>query len=123
MTTFARIFVSPRHAAGKRKAAARSFVGCVYCVLPGGFPERDQLRTVVTLRFTQFHLHQTLRLSLFAFWGVSEDDGYIITSVRYAFSDALWGEVGANLFVGDRNGQFGSLGDNDNIYATLRYAF
>lgn len=91
--------------------------------LPAGFPERDQLRTVATLRFTQFHLHQTLRLSLFAFWGTSDNDGYIIPSVRYAFSDALWGKVGANLFVGDRNGQFGALRDNDNIYATLRYAF
>lgn len=91
--------------------------------LPAGFPERDELRTVATLRITQFHLHQTLRLSFFAFWGVSDDDGYIIPSVRYAFSDALWGEVGANLFVGDRNGQFGALGDNDNIYETLRYAF
>ncbi len=91
--------------------------------LPEGFPERDQLRTVATLRFTQFHLHQTLRLSLFAFWGVSKGDGYIIPSVRYAFSDPLWGELGANLFVGDRSGQFGGLRDNDNIYATLRYAF
>lgn len=25
--------------------------------------------------------------------------------------------------VGDRKGQFGSLGDNDNIYVILRYAF
>ncbi len=91
--------------------------------LPAGFPERDELRTVATLRFTQFHMHQTLRLGLFAFWGVSEGDGYLIPSVRYAFSDALWGEVGANVFVGERSGQFGVLGDNDNIYATLRYAF
>ena len=91
--------------------------------LQAGMPERDELRTVATLRFTQFHLHQTLRLSLFAFWGVSEGDGYLIPSVRYSFSDDLWGEVGANLFVGDRNGQFGALGDNDNIYTTLRYAF
>ncbi|WP_133511851.1 DUF1302 family protein [Candidatus Thiosymbion oneisti] len=91
--------------------------------LPEGFPRRDELRTVATLRFTQFHIHQTLRLGLFAFWGLSEHDGYIIPSVRYTFSDALWGEVGANLFVGDRAGQFGALGDDDNLYATVRYAF
>nr|MBS0019235.1 hypothetical protein [Gammaproteobacteria bacterium] len=90
---------------------------------PPGYPERDRLRTVATLRFTQFHRHQTLRLSLFAFWGLSEGDGYLIPSLRYAFSDALWGELGANLFMGNRNGQFGALGDNDNLYATLRYAF
>lgn len=91
--------------------------------LPAGYPQRDRLRTVATLRFTQFHLHQTLRLDLFAFWGLSEGDGFLIPSMRYAFNDALWGELGANLFVGDHNGQFGSLGDNDNLYLTLRYAF
>lgn len=91
--------------------------------LPAGYPERDEWRTVATLRLTQFYLHQTLRLGLFAFWGVSESDGYLIPSVRYAFSDALWGELGANLFVGNRGGQFGVQGDNDNLYATLRYAF
>lgn len=90
---------------------------------PPGYPERDRLRTVATLRFTQFHRHQTLRLSLVAFWGVSDGDGYLIPSLRYAFSDALWGELGANLFMGERNGQFGALGDNDNVYATLRHAF
>jgi hypothetical protein len=91
--------------------------------LPAGLAERDALRAVATLRFTQFHLHQTLHLGLFAFWGLSEGDGYLIPSVRYAFSDALWGEVGANLFLGDSAGQFGALGENDNIYATVRYAF
>jgi len=91
--------------------------------LPAGFSWRDKVRTVATLRLTQFHLHQTLRLGLFAFGGISEGDGYIIPSVRYAFSDALWGEMGANLFVGAHSGQFGALGKNDNIYATLRYAF
>lgn len=91
--------------------------------LPAGFPQRDRLRTVATLHLTQYYLHQTLKFNVFAFWGLSEEDGYVIPSVRYSFSDSLWGEAGANLFLGDRKGQFGALGDNDNIYLTLRYAF
>lgn len=91
--------------------------------LPAGHPQRDEVRTVATLRLTRFQLHQTLRLSLFAFWGVSDGDGYVIPSVRYAFSDNFRGELGANLFVGDRDGRFGVFGDNDNIYLTLRYTF
>ncbi|MEN8108154.1 MAG: hypothetical protein ABFS22_09125 [Pseudomonadota bacterium] len=91
--------------------------------LPPGFPKRDRLRTVATLRFTQFYLHQTLKFNVFAFWGLSEGDGYIIPSVKYFFSDSLWGEAGANLFLGDGKGQFGALGENDNVYLTLRYAF
>ncbi len=81
------------------------------------------MRTVATLRFTQFYLHQTLKVGIFAFWGVSEGDGYLIPSVRYAFTDALWGEIGANLFMGDRDGMFGALKDNDNLYMTLRWPF
>jgi len=91
--------------------------------LPAGVPKRDRVRTVLTLRFTRFYRHQTLKLDLFAFWGVSEEDGYLIPSARYAFSDDLWGESGANIYLGARTGQFGSLGENDNLYFTLRYAF
>ncbi|MDZ7750910.1 MAG: hypothetical protein U5S82_04460 [Gammaproteobacteria bacterium] len=91
--------------------------------LAAGRPARDQLRTVATLRLTRFLRHQTLRLGLFTFWSPSDGDAYFIPSVRYAFSDALWGEMGANLFTGDPRGRFGALRDNDNLYLTLRYAF
>lgn len=91
--------------------------------LPAGFPVKDRLRKVTTVRFTQLFAHQTVTFSLFAFLGLSERDRYIIPSLRYAFSDNLWAEVGANLFGGDRNGMFGSLHENSNVYLTVRYAF
>jgi hypothetical protein len=92
--------------------------------LPAGFPVRDRHRWTVTTRFTQLLYHQTLTLSFFAFWGLSEQDAYLIPSVRYAFTDSLWGEVGANLFSGsDGYTMFGALDDNDNLYLTLRYSF
>jgi len=91
--------------------------------LPAGFPQRDEVRTVATMRFTQSYLHQTLNFNLFAFIGLSDDDSYVIPSIRYAFSDNLWGEVGANIFSGSRDGMFGALGDNDNVYLSVRYAF
>jgi len=91
--------------------------------LPAGFSQRDEVRTVATLRFTQRYRHQTLTFNVFAFVGMSEDDSYVIPSLRYAFSDNLWGELGANIFGGSRTGQFGAMGDNDNVYMTARYAF
>jgi hypothetical protein len=91
--------------------------------LPAGQAQRDRVRTVGTLRLTQTYLHETLRFTLFAFVGLSEDDSYLIPSLRYAFNDRLWAEVGANLFSGSRSGMFGSLGDNDNLYLNLRYSF
>ncbi len=91
--------------------------------LPAGFPVKDRLRKVTTVRFTQLFAHQTVTLNLFAFLGLSEEDRYVIPSLRYAFSDNLWAEVGANLFGGKRTGMFGSMQDNSNVYLTVRYAF
>jgi len=91
--------------------------------LPSGYARRDEVRTVATVRFTQYYLHQTLTVNLFAFLGISENDSYVIPSVRYAFSDNLWMELGANILNGSRSGMFGTLGDNDNAYVTMRYAF
>ena len=91
--------------------------------LPAGFPVKDRLRKVATIRFTQFFAHQTVTFNLFAFVGLSEKDRYVIPSLRYAFSDNLWAEIGANLFGGKRSGMFGSLQDNSNVYLTVRYAF
>jgi hypothetical protein len=91
--------------------------------LPAGFPPKDRLRKVATVRFTQFFAHQTVTFNLFAFVGLSDKDRYVIPSLRYAFSDNLWAEIGANIFGGNRNGMFGSLQDNRNVYLTVRFAF
>lgn len=92
--------------------------------LPAGFPPRDERRRLVTARLTQFFWNQTLTGSLFAFWGVTEHDGYLIPSARYAATDNVWVEIGGNLFVGrDSHTMFGALDRNDNVYATVRYSF
>ena len=91
--------------------------------LPTGFPVKDRLRKVATVRYTQLFAHQTVSFNLVAFAGLSEKDRYLIPSLRYAFSDNLWAEIGANLFGGKRNGMFGSMQDNSNVYLSVRYAF
>ncbi len=93
--------------------------------LPAGFRVRDELRWTATLRYTQPLLHHSLLLNLFVFSGLSEKDGYLIPSVRYSFTDALWGEIGGNIFVGSDEdyARFGSFDKNDNIYFTVRYGF
>ncbi len=92
--------------------------------LPAGFPPRDERRWLATARLTQLLWNQTFSGSLFAFWGVTDHDGYFIPSARYAASDDVWVEVGGNLFVGrDSHTMFGALDRNDNVYATVRYSF
>jgi hypothetical protein len=90
--------------------------------LPAGFPVKDRVRKVATLRFTQFLAHQTLTFNVFAFFGLRERDRYIVPSLRYAFGDDLWVEIGANVFGGNRKGTYGSMQDNNNVYLTVRFA-
>lgn len=91
--------------------------------LPAGFPAKERLREVATLRFTQLFAYQTVTFNLFAFLGWSDQDYYVIPSLRYAFSDNLWAETGFNFFGGSRAGSFGAMRDNRNVYVTARYAF
>ncbi|MHB8481317.1 MAG: hypothetical protein ACYDBV_01065 [Nitrospiria bacterium] len=92
--------------------------------LPSGFPPRDQLRQLLTVRLTQLLRYQTLRLSFFGFYSPTDEDYALMPEVRYNFTDALWGSVGANIFGGKKETTFfGQLAPNNNIYGMMRYEF
>jgi hypothetical protein len=92
--------------------------------LPPGFPERDEFRHLVSVRFRQMMLHQTLQLGLFALGSPSDEDVYVNPSIRYQVADELWGEVGGNIFWGQRRSTFfGQFEDNSHVYGTIRYGF
>ena len=91
---------------------------------PPGYPVKDEKRWTATTRLTQLLKNQTVTANLFAFYGLTEEDGLVIPSVRYAATDNVSIELGANLFYGKSSfTQFGALNENDNMYTTLRYAF
>ena len=91
---------------------------------PPGYPVKDERRWTATTRFTQLLRNQTVTGNVFAFWGVTENDGLVIPSVRYAATDNVSVELGANVFFGNASfTQFGALDENDNVYTTLRYSF
>ena len=92
--------------------------------LPAGMPKDKRYSHMLTLRLTQLLMHQTLRLSLFSFWGLSDGDYLVNPEIRYSLSDNLWMAVGGFVFGGgERWSQFGSLDRNDNLYTQLRYEF
>lgn len=91
--------------------------------LPAGFPVEKRWNHTVTARATQFFLHQTLRLSVYALYNASNGDRYLNPELRYSFTDRIWGAAGANVFGGRRSGQFGQLARDDNLYLQLRYEF
>lgn len=92
--------------------------------LPSGFPQERRLHDLVSVRLTQFLLHQTLRLSWFSFWGPSDGDYLLNPEVKYNFSDHIWAAVGGMVFGGGRSwSQFGQFDRNDNVYLQVRYEF
>jgi hypothetical protein len=92
--------------------------------LPAGFPRDKRLRQLSTVRLTQFLRHQTLRLSCFAIYGISDRDYLINPEIKYNFTDSIWLALGGNFFGGEKPWtQFGQLATNDNVYMQARYEF
>ena len=92
--------------------------------LPQGFPQESRLYQLTTVRLTQFLMHQTLRLSFFAFYSPSAGDYMFNPEIKYNFSDHIWSAIGANIFGGGNQGsQFGQFDKNDNLYVQVRYEF
>jgi hypothetical protein len=92
--------------------------------LPPGFPQEKRHRQLTTIRLTQFLMHQTMRLSFFAFYGLSDGDYLINPEVKYNLTDAVWIAVGGNFFGGKKKWtQFGQFAKDDNVYTQVRYEF
>ncbi len=92
--------------------------------LPEGAPKLDEYRDITTVRLTQLLMHQTLKLSFFAFYSPSDDDYMIIPELKYNFTDELSVALGANIFGGPEDTpHFGQFDKNDNIYTVIKYEF
>jgi len=92
--------------------------------LPSGFPLEKKIHDLVTVRLTQFLIHQTLRLSFFSFFSPAARDYMLNPEVKYNFTDNIWAAAGADIFGGGEEwDQFGQLDKNDNIYIQMRYEF
>ncbi|MEE9611268.1 MAG: hypothetical protein V3W19_08450 [Desulfatiglandales bacterium] len=92
--------------------------------LPQGSPMLDEYRDLITVRLTQLLMHQTLKLSFFAFYSPSDEDYLIIPELKYNVTDDLSMVVGGHIFGGKEDApQFGQFDKNNNIYVWIRYDF
>ncbi|KPK59522.1 MAG: hypothetical protein AMK73_08565, partial [Planctomycetes bacterium SM23_32] len=92
--------------------------------LPAGLPRAEENRHLLALRLTKLLLNQDLRLDLFTFFGLSDDEVYLRPTFSYDITDRWRLDGGANIFVGDRaSSQFAQLERNSNVYLGLRYSF
>ena len=92
--------------------------------LPAGFPQEKRLHQLATIRLTQFLMNQTLRLSFFTMYGISDRDYLVNPEVKYNITDSIWLALGGNFFGGEKSWtQFGQQANNDNVYTQIRYEF
>jgi hypothetical protein len=91
--------------------------------LPSGFPVRDEVRDLIGARLTKLLRYQTLKLSLFSFYGPVAGDFLLNPEITYHFTDHLWASLGSNIFGGPADTFFGQLDRNDNVYLAVRYSF
>jgi hypothetical protein len=92
--------------------------------LPAGFPAQEEYRDTVTLRLERLLRHQTLRLSLFAFYSPADRDYLVQPQVSSKLSDDLSITLGANVFGGGKDTTFlGQFDRNDNVYLSVRFDF
>jgi hypothetical protein len=86
--------------------------------------ERDQWRTVATLRLTYRAWQDTLTSSLFVFASPSDEDFYLRPSISWRRDDHWMFSAGLNVFGGRREHTFfGQLEDNSNGWARVRYYY
>ena len=98
--------------------------GAYRASLPPGMPSEERLHDLVSVRLTQLLRHQTVKLSLFAFWGLSSADYLLNPEAKVNLTDQVWVALGANLFGGGEPwSQFGQLDRNDAMYLQSRYEF
>lgn len=89
---------------------------------PVNIPTEDRLRQLASIRVSQLLMHQTLKLSFFALYGMSDKDYLLNPEVKYNLTDAVWLALGANIFGGEKWwSQFGQQAKNDNVYLQARY--
>jgi hypothetical protein len=85
--------------------------------------QRDATTNGVSFRVSNKWLNDTLEVELFAVGHLTRDDAFIRPLVTYAFDDRWKGTVGAELYHGAANTQYGALKSNHGVFAELRYGF
>jgi len=82
----------------------------------------DEFSNTLTFLITEDFLRETLRLELFTYYGINNDDALLRPKIAYDLADGFEIQLGANIFVGEE-GNFGQYDENDMLYMKVRYDF
>ncbi len=82
----------------------------------------DEHEDTVTLLVSKDYLRETLRLELFSYIGINDNDSLIRPKISYDLADGFRILAGFNIFNGEE-GKFGQFDENDMIYSKIKYSF
>ena len=85
--------------------------------------QRDRISHGISFRISNKWLNNTLEAEIFAVANLTRRDSFIRPLLIYAFSDHWKGTIGAELYSGAADTQYGSLKSNRGVFAELRYGF
>jgi hypothetical protein len=92
--------------------------------LPPTYRARDAVSTALTFRYRDSLRGDTVKPTAFAYYNFNDEDYFLQAEVWRRLTEGAWWTVGVNLFGGQHDDtMFGQFDPNDNLYATIRYAF
>lgn len=84
--------------------------------------DKDEFENTATVLLSRTFLRETLKLELFSYIGLNNEDALIRPKLSYDFTDGFQFLLGANIFTGTE-GRFGQYDDNDMVYFKVKYSF
>lgn len=81
-----------------------------------------EFENTATLLISRTFLRETLKLELFSYIGLNNEDALIRPKISYDLTDGFQVVTGANLFTGS-GGWFGQYDQNDMFYFKIKYSF
>lgn len=85
--------------------------------------DKPETQNTATFMARYDMMRETLHLELFSYLGINDKDALIRPKITYDFDDSFSIQVGANIFVGEREGMFGQYKDNSMVYTKLKFNF
>lgn len=83
----------------------------------------DMVTNAVSLKIGYKMFHEALNLELSGIYNLTRRDYLIRPKITYAFTDHLFGILGADIYQGKDDSLFGWLEDNTTVFVELKYGF
>jgi hypothetical protein len=86
------------------------------------FIQDDEVQNLATLMINRTLFREKVRLELFTYYGIDNEDAFVRLRGFYFPRDAVSIELGGNIFLGT-TGVFGQYYKNNMVYAKVKYNF